>query len=201
MPATLRTPPSRWTAGIEDNRATQGTGTVHAQARANPCPAAGDGPSNHSDILPANYLVLWVAHPTRACATWLVNQLFRRITSPNLAGAPLSMVMRVAAKITPIVQVPPVDAFVHYPPLEAEPVRGRVVFFELRLPSLRGSERDYGQFGLLGSHSVSFSTTGGAVRRGEPWRSASCSPGLSRWCPARRRSGLTAPTVARNSPS
>jgi hypothetical protein len=56
MPATLRTPPSRWTAGIEDNRATQGTGTVFAQAGANPCPAAGDRPSNHSDILPANYL-------------------------------------------------------------------------------------------------------------------------------------------------
>jgi hypothetical protein len=72
----------------------------------------------------------------------------------------------------------------HCYPLEAEPVRGRVVFFELRLPSPRGGDRDYGHFGLLGSYSVSFSTTGGAVRRGEPWRSASCSPGLSRWCPA-----------------
>ena len=66
--------------------------------------------------------MLWVAHPTRACAKWLVNQLLRRITSPNLASAPLSMVMRAAAKITPIVQVPPVDKFVHYPPLEAEVV-------------------------------------------------------------------------------
>jgi hypothetical protein len=56
MPATLRTPPSRWTAGSKTIELRKALEQVHAQARANPCPAAGDEPSNHSDILPANYL-------------------------------------------------------------------------------------------------------------------------------------------------
>jgi hypothetical protein len=56
MPATLRPLPSRWTAGFKTIELRKALERCTRRGRANPCPAAGDGPSNHSDILPANFL-------------------------------------------------------------------------------------------------------------------------------------------------